>query len=961
MSLFIKYNFTNLVIISYFFLKVVNKMQTNLRQRFCWRLSQLGYLTFSGIALSTQISLAQVIPDTTLGNESSVVTPSTIKDLPSDRINGGAIRGNNLFHSFQEFNVNTGRGVYFTNPDGVARILTRVTGKNVSQILGTLGVLGNADLFLINPNGIIFGRDARLDLNGSFIGSTASKIRFADGLEFSATNPQTAPLLSVNVPIGLQYGTNPGRIINQSTDEDTNLDPIRQDYPIPRLRVAPGRTLALIGGNVLFEGGTMGASEGRIELGSVGDNDFVGLNQIPQGWALNYDQVQNFGDINLTQSAVIDTSGQRGGDIQVRARNLTLSEGAVIYYVHEGSEMGGSIDITTTESVELIGGINSFFSVPFIPTYTQIVAFTQGNATGATGNLTIKTRRLTIRDGAFIGNSAIGNGDAGNVTVLASELVELIGVDPADPFFASGIFSQAVPDTDSIDNVVPIGSGGNITIETQRLLIQDGGLIASSTFTAGQAGNVTIKAAESVELIGTNPDSGLSGGITTGVEVDSITGIRGTGNGGNLTIQTRRLLVQGGGQIGSSTRADGNAGDLFIDASDSVELIGTALVADAELGSSGLFVSAERGFDGEEGATGNVGNLTVNTRRLLIQDGGRISADNFGLATGGDLTINTRELRMESGGTVRANSFSEGSGGMLTVNAENVRISGNIILGDQLINSGLFVSGEGSGAAGSLEVNAASVELNNTAKLAADSTAGSGNIRVQARDLLVLRDNSQISTNSTGQEPGGNINLTTNNIVAIGNSDITANATNSQGGRVSINAIGIFGLQYQLAQTLNNDITATGGNPELSGVVEINSPEVDVTSGLVYLPTNVINIAGLIAQSACTSQEAESSSFVVTGRGGLPPNPALPATNEVVTAEWARATNRNQNTRLQGNNNSSSNSHTSVSKKNEQIVEAQGWIVAADGRVVLTAGGVTAAPYSLGLIHPGCDVLPVKK
>jgi filamentous hemagglutinin family protein len=653
-------------------------MQTCAWKRFGWRLSQLGYLTFSGIALSSGVSLAQVVPDATLGNESSVVTPSVIRDVPSDRINGGAVRGNNLFHSFREFNVGAGRGVYFTNPDGVARILTRVTGNNVSQILGTLGVLGNADLFLINPNGIIFGPGARLDLNGSFIGSTASKIRFADGLEFSATNPQSP--------------------------------------------------------------------------------------------------------------------------------------------------------------------------------------------------------------------------------------------------------------------------------------------VSSSTYTAGQAGDLTIKAADSVEIIGATRESPFLTGIGATVEFDLITQTRATGNGGNLTIQTRRLLLQSGGQIASSTQGDGNAGNLTIDASESVELIGTDPFADAEVGSSGLFVSAERGRNGNpRDATGNVGNLTLNTRRLLVQDGARISADNFGTGTGGDLTINARELSIESGGTIRANSFSEGSGGALTVNAENLRIGGSRILGDQLINSGLFVSGVGSGAAGSLTVNAATVQLDNTGRLAADSTAGSGNIRVQARDLLVLRGNSQISTNSTGQEAGGNISLTTNNLAAIGNSDITANATNSQGGRVNINATGIFGLQYQLQQTPNSDITATGGSPELSGVVEINSPEVDVNSGLVVLPTNVINVAGLVAQNACTPQQLEGSSFVVTGRGGLPPNPVNPASNEAVMVEWARVANVSQNISSQRGTNSRSNSHARVARTNEQIVEAQGWLVGADGRVVLTAGGETATPQSLGLIHPSCGGSPIQK
>ncbi len=156
------------------------------------------------IAESRNCAFAQIIPDTTLGTQNSTVTSTGAVD----RINGGATRGANLFHSFVEFNVGNGRSVFFTNPAGIENILTRVTGTNASNILGTLGVTGgNANVFLINPNGIIFGQNARLDVGGSFVASTASSLNFADGSIFSATAPQTTPLLSVSVPIGLQFGT----------------------------------------------------------------------------------------------------------------------------------------------------------------------------------------------------------------------------------------------------------------------------------------------------------------------------------------------------------------------------------------------------------------------------------------------------------------------------------------------------------------------------------------------------------------------------------------------------------------------------------------------------------------------------------------------------------------------------------------------------------------------------------
>ncbi len=128
--------------------------------------SPLGGVTVPG--WESMVLAQQIIPDETLGAESSVVTPDNIKGIESDHISGGAVRGSNLFHSFREFNIGEGRGGYFENPAAIENIFSRVTGNNPSNILGTLGVLGNANLFFLNPNGILFGRNASLDLRGSF-------------------------------------------------------------------------------------------------------------------------------------------------------------------------------------------------------------------------------------------------------------------------------------------------------------------------------------------------------------------------------------------------------------------------------------------------------------------------------------------------------------------------------------------------------------------------------------------------------------------------------------------------------------------------------------------------------------------------------------------------------------------------------------------------------------------------
>ncbi|MEH2237567.1 two-partner secretion domain-containing protein [Nostoc sp.] len=162
--------------------------------------------------------LAQIVPDNTLGAEGSVVTPNvSIQGIPSDRIDGGATRGANLFHSFQDFNVGEGRGAYFANPTGIENILTRVTGSNASNILGRLGILGGANLFLLNPNGIIFGANASLDIKGSFVATTANRVQLGDSGYFSAVEPQRSSLLSVT-PGALffsQVANQPMTIINQ--------------------------------------------------------------------------------------------------------------------------------------------------------------------------------------------------------------------------------------------------------------------------------------------------------------------------------------------------------------------------------------------------------------------------------------------------------------------------------------------------------------------------------------------------------------------------------------------------------------------------------------------------------------------------------------------------------------------------------------------------------------------------
>jgi len=466
------------------------------------------YLLFCASLLLPSGAIAQIIPDNTLGPESSRTVRDTINNLPSDRIEGGATRGSSLFHSFGEFNISEGRGGYFGNPSGITNIFSRVTGGNPSNILGTLGVLGSANLFLINPKGIVFGPNARLDVRGSFLASTADSIAFNNGVEFSSANPQGTPLLTVNIPVGLRFRENPGAIVNASS-----VTQVIEGRTIPvGLAVPPGQTLALVGGDVIFNNGLASGVSGNIQLGSVASPGAVSLNIMPIGLGLDYTNVANFGNIELSGLSAVTASGPGGGAIAVRGGNVTLRDRsslvsdtigsidgrgikieaarfslldrAFVASTTSGSGAGGPIEIRTSEDIELKGigfedfreGVLEPGAAPKPPDLgdreSSITTGTLGAGKG--GEIALDTKRLTIRDGATILNPTVGSREGSGVTIRASESVEINASGVLTPTFTSA-------------------NAGSIAIETGQLSVTDGAFVSPSTFGAGNSGDENEK------------------------------------------------------------------------------------------------------------------------------------------------------------------------------------------------------------------------------------------------------------------------------------------------------------------------------------------------------------------------------------------------------------------------------------------------------------------------------------
>jgi filamentous hemagglutinin family protein len=254
-------------------------------------------------------AMAQIVPDATLP------TNSNVNQLEQTwEITGGTVRGDNLFHSFDEFSLPSGNEAFFNQAGAIENIFTRVTGRSLSNINGTIRANGAANLFLINPNGIQFGENARLQIGGSFLGSSASRFLFENGTEFSATNPQAPPLLTINSNLSsFEAGTGGGITL----EFDENPGNISSESAI--LEVEPGKTLALFGGNITLESSNLIAPGGRIELGSIagaGSDVSVGLireSTLP----LSPEGESTFGNIQLSGTTTLDVSDDQSGAIQL--------------------------------------------------------------------------------------------------------------------------------------------------------------------------------------------------------------------------------------------------------------------------------------------------------------------------------------------------------------------------------------------------------------------------------------------------------------------------------------------------------------------------------------------------------------------------------------------------------------------------------------------------------------------
>ncbi|MFN6462567.1 MAG: filamentous hemagglutinin N-terminal domain-containing protein [Nostoc sp. DedVER02] len=745
------------------------------------RIKNILYYSCLILAIDSQNlpAKAQITPDSSQGIEASQLNRNVlIHGALGDKINGGAKRGGNLFHSFSEFNIQDGQRVYFANPTGVENILARVTGGKASNIFGTLGVDGAANLFLINPNGILFGENAQLDVQGSFVGTTANGVQFGNQGNFSATNPQAPALLTVN-PSALFFNQiNQGAGIQNNSIAPVGIEPA--GFNTFGLRVGDGKSLLLVGGNVSMNGGWLNAYSGRVELGGLTAPGNINLTLNGDNLSLKFPENVTRADVSLTNKAIISVQGFGGGNIAINARNIEILDGS-------GLNAGIGVSLGTPKTIAGDITLNGTGEIKIAGLESQIVNLVRPEAKGNGGNITIDSGSFLLQDGAMLSTSTFGEGNAGNVTVNAKN-----GVFITDAAILSAVSGKAV------------GNGGDININAASLSLSNGAQLLTitgspfNTLTAvsRNPGNVNIKVTGAVDIAGGK--SGLPSAIA------SFMGRWAFGDGGNITIDSDSLSLRDGAQLSASTFGQGNAGNIRINATNSVTVSGT----NQDTGfSSGL--STSNNFYSQ----GRSGDIIINTKIFHVSNGALIDAGTRNNQTGGNITVNANTFAVDNQGKLNAESRLSNGG--------NININSDLVF----LRSGAQIST----SAG-------------TEKLGGNG----GNININSRFIIgFFNENSDISANAF-MGKGGNIQINSQAIFGIESrlkltpkSDITASSELGISGVKNINKPDNSSIQNSFTGLSQNaiDTNALIANSCISRGIKQQENSFTIT-GSGALPTN---------------------------------------------------------------------------------------------------------------------------
>ena len=687
-------------------------------------------------AFTWQCAHAQIRTDGSLGGAAqSMQGPNYV--LPQSL---GRLAGNNLFHSFSIFNINTGESATFTtSTSGIANVISRVTGGAPSTINGQLSLHaadGAPSFFFINPAGVVFGSGAAIDVPGGFHVGTADYIAFADG-KFFADLKSTSTFSSAPPEAFGFLGSGRGLIaVSESA----------------KLSARPFQPLSLIGGDIAVDG-EVSAAGGDLRVVALGQQvqevGFVGPLPASQG-ALN---IRGGGRISSFSSDAIDAGSIRLSAGRIVINGLGLETG--VFSEATGVRNGGDVDVLASGDLILLNG-----------GALSATAWSSGNA-GAVrvnaGSIAIDARNRGIPTG-ILSRAVSGTGAAGTVEVTISGNLSIAGGGEISSFTSSAGNAGAVrvsaanigidgtgSDTDTgIFSTAGSGSSGNAgTIEVTTpgsLSMRNGARITSDTSGAGNGGSIRV-------IAGNITMDGADSDLSTGISSDANDGS--TGNAGNVEVRaTGRLSILNTAFISSDAYSSGNAGSVNVNAA--------SITIDGARG--GDFFT---GISSEANASGHAGSVVVSaTGDISIVNGGQISSDTYGSGNAGTVKVSADSMTIDSGGVSFTGITSDANEGS-TGNAGNVEIA---VTGRLLIRNAGDISSDAysTGNAGTVKVTAGSLTIDEANSdsftgISSDAISGSsgnaGDVLVTVTGDLVLLNGGKISSSTDGTGNAGSVTV----------------------------------------------------------------------------------------------------------------------------------------------------------------------------------------------------------
>ncbi|EDX83095.1 filamentous haemagglutinin family N-terminal domain protein [Synechococcus sp. PCC 7335] len=873
---------------------------------------------------ATPLIETAITPDQTLGAEQSRL----IDTLDRIRVEGGAERGSALFHSFLDFNVGEGQRIYFVGSDGIANILTRVTGTQASNILGTLGVEGSANLFLMNPNGVLFGENAQLDLSGSFAATTAEQL-WIEGTEFSAVRPKALPLLSVSLSPGLQYGASRP---NSVVENQASLS-IREQQSL----TLQGGTVRQLG-EILSPGGYVDLSGDMIELAGVVDtrshNGQTGILLIdPKNIVIRDGEPLSGDDVSfalLTNNVTL----QADNDITIADDIATATENDLTF------STGRSLTIGPNQSILLNGGdfaarindqpVNPGDRDPGTAQFSMgsgAQILTNGGRTSITSGTFGETSGIDAANAAIVTGSRTTSGGA--ITLSALDNISAGLLDSRSEVGAGGniTLTSATGTIATNDNLLAdgAGQGGNIELGTEGAIAIDGRL---STETFGQAGDITVSAGGDLEIRSPGPVVSMPADISS---QGMLSGRISFASGGALTAEDIRLT--------SRIVGDGTGGDVTFSA-DSITFNQTS-VALRTRDESQAFL----GFE-QDAITGN---LTLESATdIVMQNSNAFVASDYGSADAGNVEVTTGRLHILNnsdfvfpfssafGIFAYGDDSSTGDGGNVTITAtESVEIvgksPGEFIRSEspaaaeavftELVTEGtsIFTTAFGGGKAGDISLNTGQLTIRDGAGLLTSAVFDEGgNLSVVADDInlqgfallstgtgavggnsgaltveannIRLTDGAVISTASFGPADSGELSVTARQLSVEGGSTVGASAfASGDGGRLSIQAdelVEVFGTisDGSVFSAISSDSSGAGSAGPLSidtdrlivsdrgAIVTATTDsgagaDIDIDAGTLRLSAAQINASTATAEDGGNIHIRASDSIEVSGSG----------------------------------------------------------------------------------------------